>query len=74
MTKAKSGALEALRKLQEQRSQLDAKEAELKRQAAAELGEILLDCGAEQVPVAELKALFKAVARLGPRVAIERLG
>ena len=74
MTKARSGALEALRKLQEQRSQLDAREHELKRQAAAELGEILLECGAEQVPVAELKTLLKAVAKLGPKAAIERLG
>ena len=74
MTKAKAGVLEALRKIQEQRSQLDAREAELKRQAAAELGEILLDCGAEQVPAAELKALLRAAVKLGPRAAIERLG
>ena len=74
MTKAKSGALDALRRLREQRHQLDSRETELKRQAAAELGEILLDCGAEQVPVAELKTLLKAVAKLGPKAAIERLG
>ena len=74
MTKARSGALEALRKLQEQRSQLDAREHELKRQAAAELGAVLLDCGAEQVPLADLKLLLRAAVKLGPRAAIERLG
>ena len=73
MTKVRGGALDALRKLQEQRRELDARETQLKHKAAGELGQLLLECGAENFEPGELKALLKVVARLGPKVALERL-
>ena len=73
MTKVRSGALEALRKLHEQRRELDAREAQLKQKAAGELGQLLLECGAESFEPSELKALLKVVTKLGPKVALERL-
>ena len=73
MTKVRTGALEALRKLQNQRRELDAREAQLKHKAAGELGEMLLQCGAESFEPSELKALLKVVAKLGPKAALERL-
>ena len=73
MTKVRAGALEALRKLQDQRRELDAREAQLKQKAAGELGQLLLECGAESFESGELRALLKVVARLGPKAALERL-
>ena len=73
MTKVRGGALDALRKLQEQRREFDARETQLKHKAAGELGQLLLECGAENFEPGELKALLKVVARLGPKVALERL-
>ena len=73
MTKVRTGALEALRKLREQRRELDAREAQLKSTAAGELGQMLLECGAESFEPGELRALMKVVARLGPKATIERL-
>ncbi len=73
MTKVRGGALYALRKLQDQRRELDAREAQLTHKAAGELGQLLLECGAEHFEPGELKALLKAVAKLGPKVALERL-
>ena len=73
MTKVRTGALEALRKLREQRRELDAREAQLKHKAAGELGQLLLECGAESFEPGELRALMKVVAKLGPKAALERL-
>lgn len=73
MTKVRTGALEALRKLQDQRRELDAREAQLKQKAAGELGQLLLECGAESFEPGDLKALLKVVAKLGPKTALERL-
>ena len=73
MPKTKPGALDALRKLQQQRNELDVRETELRQRAAAELGQIVLDCGAEQFDPGVLKALLKAVIKIGPAVALDRL-
>ena len=73
MTKVRAGALEALRKLQDQRRELDAREAQLKQKAAGELGQLLLDCGSESFEPRDLKALLKVVAKLGPKTSLERL-
>lgn len=73
MTKGKASALDALRKFQQQRSEIDARETELRQKAAAELGQIVLECGAEQLDSNQLKSLLKAAVRLGPDVALGRL-
>ena len=73
MAKAKLGALDALKKLKAQRSELDLREAELRHQAAVELGHIVLECGAELMDSGQLKSLLKAIVNLGPDVALERL-
>ena len=73
MIKAKTGAIDALKKLQMQRQQLNARESELRHKAAAELGTMLLECGAESLDPGELKALLRAAIRLGAKPALERL-
>ena len=73
MTQAKASAMDALRKLNTQRQDFDRRGAELRQQAAAELGQLLLSCGAEVLEPGELKALLKAAIRLGAKPALERL-
>lgn len=73
MTKAKTGALDALRKLRMQRQELDARETELRKKAAGELGAMLLECGAESLDPGELKALLRAAITLGTGTALQRL-
>ena len=73
MTRTKASAMDALRKLTAERQDLDRREAQLRQKAAAELGQLLLDCGAELIEAGELRALLKAAVRLGAPVAIERL-
>lgn len=73
MAKAKTSALEALRKLHHQRSELDARETVLRQKVATELGQIVLECGAEQLDPGQLRNLLKAVVRLGSDVALEQL-
>jgi hypothetical protein len=73
MTRAKTNAIDALRKLTSERQALDQRETELRHKAAAELGQLLLDCGAEPIDPSDLKVLLKAVVKLGAPVAIERL-
>ena len=73
MTKLRTGALEALRKLHNQRRELDVREAQLKQKAAGELGQLVLECGAESFEPGDLKELLKLVAKLGPKTSLERL-
>ena len=73
MTKQKANALDALRKLQKQRQELDERESELRKMAAAELGKLLIECGAEAFEAQDIRALMKAAVKLGPSIAIERL-
>ena len=73
MTKGKTSALDALRKLHHQRSELELRETELRQKAAAELGQIVLECGGEQLDPGQLRSLLKAAVRLGPDGALERL-
>ena len=73
MTKAKTSAMDALRKFNMQRQELDRRGAELRQKAAGELGMLLLECGAEVLEPGDLKALLKAVIRLGAKPALERL-
>ena len=73
MTKAKTGALEALRKVREQREELDAREARLREKAAGELGKLLLECGAEALEPVKLRQLIRAAMALGIDDALNRI-
>ena len=64
----------ALNRLREQRAELDAREAQLREEAAQELGRMLLDCGAETLEAAKLKRLVKQASAIGIDAALERLG
>lgn len=73
MPAAKTTGATRLAKLLEERAALDKREAEIRQEVALELGEAVLDVGAEQVPVSELKALLKAAVAIGVSVSIEAL-
>jgi hypothetical protein len=49
MARSKPSARNALKKLREQREELDAQEARLRDEASGELGKVLLECGAETI-------------------------
>ena len=63
----------ALNHLREQRAALDARETQLREEAAQELGRMLLDCGAETLEAAKLKRLVKHASAMGIDAALERL-
>ncbi len=54
MARSKTSARDALMKLQRQRDELAAQETRLREGAAAELGRVMLDCGAEAIEPAQL--------------------
>ena len=65
MARSKTSARDALMKVQRQREELAAKEARLRESAAAELGKVMLDCGAEAIEPAQLRRLMMSVQELG---------
>lgn len=69
----KNDPIEALRKLREQRDELDQREARLREEAAASLGRVLLECGCETIDPGQLKQLLKKTHELGMEKALERL-
>lgn len=73
MARSKVNARDALRKLQEQRERLAAEEARLRENVAAELGAIMLDCGAETLEPAALKRLMLAVREIGIEETMKRV-
>jgi Asp-tRNA(Asn)/Glu-tRNA(Gln) amidotransferase B subunit len=73
MARSKTNVFDALEKIRSERSELDAKEAKLRSEAASELGKQLLDCGAETIPPAKLKQLFKLVSAKGIDAALAKL-
>ena len=61
---SKMSGIRALAKLRDERAVFDAREAKARREAAIELGEIVLSAGADVLPLADLKnALAAAVAK-----------
>jgi hypothetical protein len=63
MTMSKMTGIRALAKLRSERAVFDAREAKARREAAIELGEIVLSTGADVLPLADLKnVLVAAVA------------
>ena len=73
MARSKPTAREALMKLQEQRTQLDAREAQLREEAASELGKVLIECGAEKIDPAQLRQLLRHAMTLSIDKALGKL-
>lgn len=73
MARSKPSARDALRKLREQRDELDAKEARLRDEAAAELGKVLIECGAETIEPATLRQIIRQSMTLGIDETLKRL-
>jgi len=73
MARSKSSALGALKKLREQRDELDDQETKLRADAAAELGNVLLECGGEVIEPAQLRLLIRAALATGIEQSLKRL-
>lgn len=73
MARSKPSARDALRKLREQRLELDAQEVRLRDEAATELGKMLVECGAETIEPAQLKRVVQASMALGIDETLKRL-
>ncbi len=73
MARSKPSARDALKKLREQRLELDAQEVRLRDEAATELGKLLVECGAETIEPAQLKRIVQASMALGIDETLKRL-
>lgn len=73
MARSKPSARDALKKLREQREELDAREARLREEAAAELSKVLVECGAETIEPVQLRQLVRASMTLGIDETLKRL-
>ena len=73
MARAKSNVFDALEKIRSERAQLDLKEAQLRNEAANELGKLLLECDGERMEAAKLKQLFRLVSVQGIDAALAKL-
>lgn len=73
MARSKPSARDALKKLREQRLELDAQEVRLRDEAAIELGKLLVECGAETIEPAQLKRVVQASMALGIDETLKRL-
>ena len=73
MARSKPSALDALRKLREQRAHLDNEETRLRQQAASELGKLLIECGAETIEPAQLRQVVRAAMTLGIEETLKRI-
>jgi hypothetical protein len=73
MARSKPSARDALKKLREQRLELDAQEVRLRDEAATELGKMLVECGAETIEPAQLKRVAQASMALGIDETLKRL-
>jgi hypothetical protein len=73
MAKSKPTARDALIRLRAERDALLSREASLREETAAELGKVLLECGAEALEPAQLRQLVRASMTLGIDAALARL-
>ena len=73
MARSRPSARDALIKLKRQREELDAQEATLRESAAAELGKVLLDWGAETLEPNELRQIVQRTMTLGFEETLKRL-
>ena len=73
MARSKPTARDALRKLREQRAQLENEEARLREEAAIELGRLLIECGAETIEPAQLRQIVRGARALGIDETLKRI-
>lgn len=73
MARSKPSARDAILKLREQRAKLEYEEVLLREAAAAELGRLLIECGAETIEPAQLRQLVRTSLKLGIEQAMARL-
>lgn len=73
MARSKPTARDALKKLREQRAQLENEEARLREEAATELGKLLIECGAETIDPAQLRQIVRASMALGIEETLKRI-
>ena len=73
MARSKPTARDALKKLREQRAQLESEEARLREEAATELGRLLIECGAETIEPAQLRQIFRGAIALGIEETLKRI-
>lgn len=73
MARSKPTARDALDRLRQQREELDAREAELRDEAAGELGKILRECGAETIEPGQFRQLIRQSMSLGIDESLKRL-
>ncbi|MDO6414357.1 DUF6437 family protein [Sphingomonas sp. BIUV-7] len=66
-------AVKKLARLRGEREVLDAREAELRREAAGEIGAALLQVGADAIEPAKLAKIVRQVVKLGEDEALKRL-
>ena len=69
----KTGALAALKKLENERAKLDTKQQELETRAAAELGRMFLGSGIEAFSAKSLKLIGTALGKMNEEQALATL-
>ena len=73
MARGTASALFGLAKLADERREMDAREAQLRAEAAIEIGTVLLAAGAEKIDLKLLEKIVRRTAELGPGEALRRL-
>jgi len=73
MARSKPTARDALRKLREQRVQLENEEARLREEAATELGRVLIEYGAETIEPTQLRQMIRGAMALGIEETLKRI-
>ena len=73
MARSKVSARDALLKVQRQREELAAEETKLREGVAAELGKVLLECGAETLEPAQVRQLIRQSMAIGIDESLKRL-
>ena len=69
----KNSAIDALRKLEADREALAARQRELEKAAALELGQVILGSGLEHFSGKGLRRVAEALGAMGEQTALERL-
>lgn len=73
MARSKPTTRDALQRLREQRDALDTKERELRDEAARELAQVLVECGAETLEPVRFRQLIRQAMTLGIDETLRRL-
>ena len=74
MATGKLSGTRMMAKLREERASLEKREAEARREAAYELGELVLDAGADGISERDFRKLLSMAVAIGPGKVIEMLG